>query len=512
MKKIVYVLTAVALLIPFGKLSAQSFTLVTYNVENLFDADGVAVFNDYKPFDREGHPQYTKEDVLTKIHHITRVLKQYDNGSGPDIILFEELESDFTPEGQRHHVNVKKFLAKYANTSLDYMLGAGFNDTIKNLPVELLLIKGMADAGLVGYDYRVGYSRLKKDGKPKHVQKCGVFSRFTIEKGKTRIYSIPNARPILEVWLNVKGHSLVVFANHWKAGASSMKWEKSRLKDASVLRKRLNTLLRQNPNIDFIVGGDFNSSYNQLKVLPHLKKSAVNTVLKSTGDEQLVARGHTHKIYNLWYELPVHKRGSEVYRGYWSTLMQLLISPGMYDYNGIQYVDNSFKVGSFKGINVQPYNSAPERWTSVGNGKGYSDHFPVSMKFRVVNSNDFGRKIALINPGHLNHSSWRPIPVSYTIPPKKKVYNLTTAEQKNIRQVKYYDEIFYLSKYVNSSKEVILNGKKYLLYSSNSRVRRLLNEYAGKNMKMSFYGRLTKFRDRWEFVIDSPKYITIQNN
>lgn len=29
--------------------------------------------------------------------------------------------------------------------------------------------------------------------------------------------------------------------------------------------------------------------------------------------------------------------------------LQIMISPGLYDYRGIQYVDNSFKVGRFEG-------------------------------------------------------------------------------------------------------------------------------------------------------------------
>ena len=500
------------LFLSFGKVCAQSYTLITYNVENLFDADGVAVFNDYKPYDINGQPQYTKKDVLTKIHHITKVLKKYDSGRGPDIILFEELEGDFTPKGQRHHVDVKSFLKKYSGTTLSHMLGSGFNKTIRNLPSELLLLKGMADAGLTGYDYRVGYSRLTKNGRPRHVQKCGVFTRFPIEKGKTRIHPIKNARPILEVWLTIKGHNLIVFANHWKAGASSYRLEQTRIADARVLRKRLNILLHQNPNIDFIVGGDFNSSYNQLTVLPKLNKSAINTVLKSTGNEELVDHDHTRKIYNLWYELPLNKRGSEVYHGYWSTLIEIMLSPGMYDYNGIQYVDNSFKVGSYKGLNVEPFSNAPERWTSIGSGKGFSDHFPVSMKFRVVSDNNPQKKLELKNPGHNDDNIWKPIPVKYPVPQKSEVFTLQKLGNANIRKVKYYDELFYLEKPVSINKKVVVNGKKYQLYSGNREVIQLIRRFAGKSEKMHFYGRLSKYRNKWEFVIDTPKYIVNQNN
>ncbi|HKJ46065.1 MAG TPA: hypothetical protein VJ991_09590 [Balneolales bacterium] len=488
-------------------VKAQNYTLITYNVENLFDADSIAVFNDYHTLDAYGNRQYTKEDVLTKIHNITKVLKQYNEGKGPEIILFEELESDFSPSKTTRDVNAQKFLDKYSNTSLDRMLGGGFNKTIADLPSELLLLKGMADAGLTGYDYQAGFSRMKSNGKPMHVQKCVVFSRLPIEKDKTKIHPIPDARPILEVWLNVRGHNLIVFANHWKSGASSPELEQARIKDAIVLRNRLNILLKENPNADIIIGGDFNSSYNQLTVMPELKESAINTILQSTGNEEEVDRGHSKKVYNLWYELPLNKRGSEVYRGHWSTLMQIMISSGLYDYEGIQYVDNSYKVGSFDGLNVESYDNAPERWSSIGSGKGFSDHFPVSMQFRVVDENNFAQKMQLKNPGHNDDNKWKPIPVITKKPDMSQAYKPEKLEDISLRQVKYFDKLFYLEKPISSKMNVLVKGQVYRVYSNNRKVRQTLKQNAGKSTVLHFFARLSKYRDTWEFVIDTPDYI-----
>ena len=50
----------------------------------------------------------------------------------------------------------------------------------------------------------------------------------------------------------------------------------------------------------------------------------MNDVLGSIGDETRVASGSTGVMwYNLWHEIPVDERGSDVFRGYWGTLMQL---------------------------------------------------------------------------------------------------------------------------------------------------------------------------------------------
>ena len=83
----------------------------------MFDADGVAVYSDYLPTDRQGNSQYTPADVHTKISHIIEVLKAYENGEGPDIVTLVELESDHTP---RDHglVDPADFLGQYAYTTL----------------------------------------------------------------------------------------------------------------------------------------------------------------------------------------------------------------------------------------------------------------------------------------------------------------------------------------------------------------------------------------------------------
>ncbi|HAC15025.1 MAG TPA: hypothetical protein DCE78_03655, partial [Bacteroidetes bacterium] len=68
----------------------SSYTVVVYNIENLFDADGIAVFDDYKP------DVYTPRHVYTKISNAVSILSQFNDGNGPDILILSEVESDHT--------------------------------------------------------------------------------------------------------------------------------------------------------------------------------------------------------------------------------------------------------------------------------------------------------------------------------------------------------------------------------------------------------------------------------
>lgn len=474
------------------------YTLVTYNVENLFDADGIAVFNDYKPVDREGNPQYTPRDVLTKIQHTIQVLKQYNDGKGPDVIAMVELESDFTSGSQRY-ADEADFLGQFAHTTLEEMLTTEFDEQVKDLPSEWLLLKGMIDKGMWNYDLQVGYSKRNENGVPETVQKVVTYSRLTILKDRTKIHYTEQARPILETWMEAESNKLVVFNNHWKSGAGNPEMEQIRIKNARVLKDRLAEILSEDPHADIILAGDFNSDYNQ-KTRYAFEKTAVNDVLGSTGDESEGAHGPSENFYNLWYEWPIDHRGSDTYRGYWGTLMQIMISSGLRDGQGFQYVDNSFSVGDF-GFNTYSTSGTPRRWSSVFSGSGYSDHLPLSMKFKIP------EEITIYTDLSVNDDSlWKPIPVHYSIP---KNY-LTMAEFTSgnpTHTPDFYDEYFFLTATVSEDYDFVINGTVYDVYTPSFRLDELLSDISGTDQKIYFYGRFSQYRGNWQFVVEDPEWI-----
>lgn len=479
----------------------EEYTLVTYNIENLFDVDDEAVFNDYKPTDRNGNPQYTKEDVLTKIRNAIQVLKQYNEGKGPDIIAMVELESDFTKSENSSYADAGDFLGRFAHTTLKEMLTTGFNEVIKDFPSEWLLLKGMVDAGMWNYQVEVGYSPVGDDGRPENVQKVATYSRFPILREKTQIYPLERARPILETWIDVEGHELVVFNNHWKSGASSWEMEQIRLGNAEVLRARLDQLINENPEIDFVLAGDFNSDYNQ-KARYDFEKTAVNDVLKSVGDEAAVASGSKGGVYNLWYDYPIDQRGSDTYRGYWGTLMQLMISGTMYDGKGLHYVDNSVSRGDF-GFNVHSTSGEPKRWSSTFNGSGYSDHLPVSMRFSVAKGDN-----NLVNASENDDTLWKPIPVQYS----KPTTFMTDTEFSNgdpTTKPEFFNEYFYLSATVTNRYDFVVNGTAFDVYTPSFRLNEVLSGIAGTQTQIKFFGRFSQFRGNWQFVVESKEFIEI---
>jgi len=358
---------------------ARDFTVVAYNVENLFDADGVAMYGDYQADNVEMPFPYTPRKVLTKIQNTAKVLKGFNNGEGPEIILFQEFELDRTPESTVS--DYASFLEHYRDTTVDEMLTTGFNQEIAGLPVEALTLKYFEDNGLTGY--HIAVPEAKEPLVEASAHNNVVFTKFPITYQKS--HHTGNARTIQEVGIDIDGNELIVFNNHWKSGASNPGTEGKRVVNARDLRTAVEAVIVRNPQADILIGGDLNTYYNASTHFPatyserwgNTRDYAID-VLGSQGNEAATRRGN-RMLYNLWFEVPEEKRGSELYRGSWGTLMQMLVTPGMYDGQGVNYVDDSFRVIAVPGLNAGgPWNQ-PESWRFTGEaGGGHTDHFPVA--------------------------------------------------------------------------------------------------------------------------------------
>jgi hypothetical protein len=453
---------------------ARPFTVVAYNVENLFDVDGVATYEDFQP------ANYPRAHALTKLQNIARVVARFEDGRGPDVLLWSEIEVDATPG--KTPPDYDGILARYAGLRLEAMLGPQFDAAIGDLPAEALLAKALADAGMTGYRIAVG-DTPPAPGERKQEIMCAVFTRFPIH----------------------------LFANHWKSGASDPETENTRAGNARTLRTRLDEIFRADPNADVVIGGDLNSQYNQKQRYPKMKTTALNDVLRSQGNE-LAVRGPSRDLYNLWYELPVAERGSDTYRGEWGTLMHLIVSRGLYDHRGVQYVDNSFFVAKFAGLNADG-KGLPVRWAFEGPaGQGFSDHFPVAAKFVTVADNRADKYLALRRASAEGPADAAPVlTVDYAAMDLAKVA-LTAAALPagaSLRADGYKGAIVRVEGVVapGARLAVEFRGETYDVFSHDADLRKKLRADFQAGQSVRFYGELGRYKERWQFVIHDPSWV-----
>ena len=490
----------------WGAADNREFTLVTYNVENLFDVDGLSAYSDYQS------ENYGPREMLLKLQGIVRVLGTVSSSwggrqrTGPDVIVFNEIEIDQTPESRVEDLGA--WLDAHAGKSVESLLGGeSLDEGLRGLPANVWLAKALEDGGLGRYEVAETDEGpgVYEDGRPIGVRNV-IFSRFPIKDIRT--HRTLNARAILEVRIDVEGYPLIVFGNHWKSGAGDLAAESIRIENARTLRGRLDEIFAENPMADVVVAGDLNSHYNQGRRYREMRRTGIEDVLGSQGNE-IALRGQERDLYNLWFEVPSDKRGSDIYQNEWGTLMHIIVSRGLYDRMGIQYVDNSFAVLSIPELNMDDF-GRPKRWDFLVGG--YSDHFPLLARFRVAEQVENPRWMALSRPSR-GEMSQEPRRVNFALVDILK--NVRDASKlpkgTDLQDGSFNGLVFKVQAPARVDRRgvvlVEVCGKEFELYSSDDEIRRELKARVEQKGELRFYGELGTFRKRWQFLIHGREWL-----
>ena len=318
----------------------ENVKIATYNVENLFDLhyDG----NEYLEYIPDTSWQWNRTNYQKKLHNIAKVIVDMQ----PDIIALQEIES----------IHALKDLKKEAKRQGLYFqhhaFAGGKNTTVK----------------------------------------AALLSRFPINYAKEiAITSNRKYRAILEVKLTVNGQPLYIFINHWKSKSGP---ESRSIVSAKVLRKRLDSLGHDKP---ILLVGDFNSHYEEYILFQKKRKhndtkgqTGINHILRTLCDDEPTTLASLKEqkdcYYNLWYDLPAKQRWSHNYYGKKESLDHMIISTGLADGEGIDYINGSFNRFHpdylFKKRSI--YRRQRSRKHSKHHlGKGYSDHLPIYATFNI---------------------------------------------------------------------------------------------------------------------------------
>ena len=477
----------------------QDFTVMAYNVENLADVDRVAPYDDYleSPDDPNS---YSPGKLARKLKAVATVLKSVSNGKGPDVVILNELEVDHTPDSKVG--DWKEFLEKYAGTTYEKMLSSDLTDELRGLPTEAWLLKALEDEGLKGYTILVG---ALPEGATQHQDaiKTGLLTRFPVISSQT--LDTPSARGILEAKLKVGEATFTVMGNHWKSGAGNPAMENTRLGNAKTVRDRLDQILQEDPKADVIIGGDFNSQYNQGQRFSFMTKTALQDVLGSQGDRKVLGGTGKPDLYNLWFDVPPEKRYSDEFAGEWGTLMQLLVTRGLGDGTGVEYVEGSFHQVTVPGVNCREPLGLPWRWTNYGPGWGASDHFPVVATFRVGGASKIGSSSATQS----SVPQAQALKVGYDKIDRSKLRNASVLKDASAEEMaKAMGEIFLVQGTLSKVRplEIEVDGKPYALHSFDKNLNTSIRLFA-KGSQVKMLGELGLFKGKLQFIVQDPSWI-----
>jgi endonuclease/exonuclease/phosphatase family metal-dependent hydrolase len=334
--------TAVALFVMCAALlGGTTVKLATYNVENLFDLhyDGT----EYLEYIPDSSWQWNRETYGKKLRNLARVIAEMN----ADVIALQEIES---AEALR---DLKKAVKRAGCYYPHMAFASGKNTTVK---VALL-------------------------------SKLPIETTREVSIGATRKY-----RNILEARIRVETETLFLYVNHWKSKSGP---ESQRIISAKALRTRLDAIGHHHP---IVLLGDFNSHYAESEIFVRKRKhndtdgvTGINHILKTlNGTDPVSLKSLSHCgdcYYNLWYELPEKARWSHNFYGQKEGLDNIIISPGLHDGKGIEYVTGSFHKFApnylFKKRSIYRWQRS-KKYPKHHTGKGYSDHLPITAELTVV--------------------------------------------------------------------------------------------------------------------------------
>ena len=481
-----------------GALPAQerTFTVMAFNVENLFDPDEASLYADF-PASGDSPHRWTPEKMARKLSAIIAVLKSVDGGKGPDILVLNEIEVDHTPEST---VGVAEFVAQQRGNDYRRLLRSDMPAALRGAPAEAWLAKALEDEGLVGYRLVPG----EVEDAAKESIRNVVLSRFPIRS--TRQHRTQDSRAIVEVRLDLGGRNLHVFANHWKSGAGNPAAERTRMQNAGVLRARLDEILAENPQAEIIVAGDLNSHYNQSSRHPYMPETAIEDVLRAQGDPWKLRAEGGADLYNLWYDVEPKDRRTDEFRGEWGTLIHLVISRGLADGKSIEYVGGSFAPVIVPGINVQVANGLPWSWTNYGPGAGLSDHLPVLARFRLLAPGDPVAENPLRRP---RTEAERPLP---SFPPNLDRKALRSAETVaglgDEALAAAMGEAFRIEGTLEGGRAVRIKvgDRTYPIYVPDEDLLQAVRAMPAQS-PVNWVGRLGFHRGELQFIVERPEWI-----
>ena len=186
------------------------------------------------------------------------------------------------------------------------------------------------------------------------------------------------SRDILLVEGKVGNETLYVMVNHWPSRRDGPEAsEPRRLRAAELARAAVDSLLDIDGRSNIILMGDFNDDPSNRSI-----------DLTLMGEENIQDLSE-EELYNPLAELHnPQEEGTLVYKGKWNLFDQILLSEELLSpLNGLRYLKGSATIYS-KNLTVGFGRGAANPRRGIFRGKfdpeGFSDHFPVYVRLKVV--------------------------------------------------------------------------------------------------------------------------------
>ena len=315
-----------------------TFQFCFWNVENLFDDSN----DDRRSVDEPYDNAFATDAALRqqKLDHLASTLVKLNGGKGPDILVCVEVETIRAAELLRDALN-----AKLSDPKLHY----------------------------------TQVSMVNLDG-GRHIAPC-VITRLNLVSARTKQHGYQIR--VLESVVRVNNHELTLISTHWTSQLrqrDGSNGESGRENYAQVARAIFENCLKTDPDADVLVCGDFNATPDS---------NEVRNALGAGGSPgNWYDAGRRPLLMDLLNGKSPQRFGTIFYSGKPLIYDQICVSAGMLDGRGWGCDPASLETVT-AGL-TRPGATRREPWR-FGNpdspptgGRGYSDHFPVTLTVTVA--------------------------------------------------------------------------------------------------------------------------------
>jgi predicted extracellular nuclease len=311
--------------------SDNQLSVAFYNVENLFDTidDPHTNDNEFLPTSKKA---WNTEKLRLKMQKLDSVIHFMTPTGAPDILGVCEVEN-------------KQVCIDWQNQGL-----------LKNYT---LVHRESPDHR--GIDVALFYNPQKLE-----LMQATWFELIQDNQAKS------STREILYAKLLASNDTLHVFVNHWPSRmGGEMKSRPKRLKAASLIKSKVDSIQTVLPNAKIIITGDFNDYPTDISIANVLQADSLINGKSS--------------LFNMSYKTHKTEVGSYNYRGYWGCLDQMIVSKSLVGAKkGYSTNANSYTIvrEDFM-LNYNKKGKATPKRTYQGQKYigGFSDHLPVVVTF-----------------------------------------------------------------------------------------------------------------------------------
>lgn len=322
--------------ITFAQNNHEEFSVLFYNVENLFDCRNDSLTNDDE-FTPQGERHWTKQRFENKIQHTAKAIIGSSGWQQPDLIGICEIENRYVLQRLLNDTPLKTFNYKIIH-----------KESPDHRGIDVALLYNPKTFYPLIYEY---FPLINDDGEV--------------------LYS----REILYVSGVVDGtDTLHVFVNHWPSRYSGvMETRPLRKKAALLLKAKCDSLFLHNIAAKIIIIGDFNDQPLDNSICKHLKAQSVSDSV------------HNKELYNLSANWIKNESGTLKYKSQWYIFDQIIVSGKLLNCQSGFYTKSNYATMCrlpflFEKDNVYGGEKLFRTYFGYKYNGGFSDHLPVLLK------------------------------------------------------------------------------------------------------------------------------------